>query len=505
MSSWCLRIRAPSMSRAIGALTLRFCLPNLLRDRPEHLDARVDPGGRQHRAGVVKHGDAPVRDGAVEPGQGEPMHADALRQRDLALGDLAPLVDEQEVGVVGDLGRGIEAAVEIAVPVDHVLLPFAVRRPSAALPVDRALEHVGRRDLVQGTVGRRRVGERLESLGGEEARNGVQVGDVAQVVRMPLREAGGVRERHLGDVDQPPLLRPCGAQHPADASGAQGRHVLCGFGDSGARSGLRCWAPSSFRGNMPMPSRPTAISILILALLMSPIVTTQAADLKAIAGGGIAGPLRELGPAFERASGHKIAFQFGTTPELIKLATGGEPFDLAVTPREVFADAGAKVRFVAGPVTEIARVGLGVAVRAGAPRPDIGTPDALKAALLKAQSIATIPASAAGAQILRLFDRFGIGEAMKARTKAVGAPAGIVEALVKGEAQLGVFLTNTFMASGVELVGPFPAEVQQEVFYIAAVAADARDANAAKAFLSFLTTGAAAAVIKAKGMEPAGL
>ena len=78
---------------------------------------------------------------------------------------------------------------------------------------------------------------------------------------------------------------------------------------------------------------------------MLPIATTQAADLKALAGGGIAGPLRELGPQFERASGHKIAFQFGTTPELIKLATGGEPFDLAVTPREVLADAGA-----AGPV-----------------------------------------------------------------------------------------------------------------------------------------------------------
>jgi molybdate transport system substrate-binding protein len=237
---------------------------------------------------------------------------------------------------------------------------------------------------------------------------------------------------------------------------------------------------------------------------VSPIATTQTADLKALAGGGIAGPLRELGPQFERASGHKIVFQFGTTPELIKLATGGEPFDLAVVPREVLADAGAQARFVSGPRTDIARVGLGVAVRAGAPRPDIGTPDALKAAFIKAQSIATIPASAAGAQILRLFDRLGIGEAMKAKTKAQGAPPQIVEAVANGEAELGVFLTNTLLATGIDLVGPFPAEVQQEVFYIAAVAANARDADAAKAFLAFLTTPAAAAVIKAKGMEPGG-
>ena len=255
---------------------------------------------------------------------------------------------------------------------------------------------------------------------------------------------------------------------------------------------------------MPMPWLIKAVSILGLALLVSPIATTQAADLKALAGGGIAGPLRELGPQFDRASSHKIAFQFGTTPELIKLAVSGEPFDLAVVPREVLADAGAKARFVAGPTTDIARVGLGVAVRAGAPRPDIGTPDALKATLLKAQSIATIPASAAGAQVLRVFDRLGIGDAMKAKTKAVGAPPQIVEAVAKGEAELGVFLTNTLIAPSVDLVGPFPAEVQQEVVYIAAVAANAKDADAAKAFLTFLTTGAAAAVIKAKGMEPAG-
>jgi molybdate transport system substrate-binding protein len=152
---------------------------------------------------------------------------------------------------------------------------------------------------------------------------------------------------------------------------------------------------------MPMPWLIKAVSILGLALLVSPIATTQAADLKALAGGGIAGPLRELGPQFERASSHKIAFQFGTTPELIKLAVSGEPFDLAVVPREVLADAGAKARFVAGPTTDIARVGLGVAVRAGAPRPDIGTPDALKATLLKAQAPRCCACSTASASAMR--------------------------------------------------------------------------------------------------------
>src|SRR5262249_24694044 len=109
---------------------------------------------------------------------------------------------KQEIRVLRDLRRGIEAAVEVAVPVDHVLLPRAVRCPSAALLVDRALEHVGGRDLVQRAEGGRRIDERLETLGGEEARNGLQVRDVAQVMRMPLRQAGRVGESHFGDVDQ---------------------------------------------------------------------------------------------------------------------------------------------------------------------------------------------------------------------------------------------------------------------------------------------------------------
>src|ERR1700704_6567271 len=247
----------------------------------------------------------------------------------------------------------------------------------------------------------------------------------------------------------------------------------------------------------------TLASMLALALTSLWMVGVQAAELTILAGGGITGPMRELGPRFERATGHKLTFFFGTTPELIKHSTSGNPFDAGVVPQEVFKDTGAQAKFVAGPTTEIARVGLGVAVRAGAAMPDISTPDALKQTLLKAQSIATLPASAAGAQVLRTFERLGIGEEVKAKIKAQTAPAQIVEAVAKGEAELGVFLTNVLTAPGLELVGPFPAELQQNIVYMAAVAADSRDAAAAKAFIDYLQTPDAAALIKAKGMEPA--
>lgn len=242
-------------------------------------------------------------------------------------------------------------------------------------------------------------------------------------------------------------------------------------------------------------------SILILTASLSMIGNVQAAEIQVLAGGAMTGPLKELGAKFESETGNKLVFRFGTTPELIKLVTTGGPFDLAIVPREVFNDASAKALVVAGPSIDIARVGLGVAVRSGAPRPDISTPEKLKETLLKAQSIATIPASAAGAQVLGLFERLGISEAMKAKTKAQPAPAQIVQAVAKGEAELGVFLLNVLTAPGLDVVGPVPAELQQEVVFTAAVAAGTKEAGASKAFITFLATPAAATVIKAKGMK----
>ena len=252
---------------------------------------------------------------------------------------------------------------------------------------------------------------------------------------------------------------------------------------------------------MKKPLLAAAASIFGLVLVMSPISDLHAAELKVLAGGSMTGPLNELGPQFERATGHKLTIHFDSTPNLIKLATSA-PFDLGVVPVDVFKNAEAKARFAPGPTLDIARVGYGVAVRAGAPKPDVSTPDALKKTLLDAQSIAFLPASAAGAYVSSVFERLGIGEAMKAKTKPQTATGDIAKAVAKGDAELGVFLINVLMAPGVELAGPFPAELQNDLVFTSAVAADTKEAEAAKAFIAYLKTPAAVAVIKAKGMEP---
>jgi molybdate transport system substrate-binding protein len=242
--------------------------------------------------------------------------------------------------------------------------------------------------------------------------------------------------------------------------------------------------------------------LLSTAFIMTSVASLQAAELKVIAGGSMTASMNALAAPFEKATGHKLSIHFDSTPNIIARVNSGTPFDVVVVPVDVFKDAAAKARFAPGPTVDIARVGYGVIVRAGAPKPDISTSDAFKKALLAAPSIAFLPASAAGAYVTKVFERLGIAEEMKAKTKVQTAPAQIAPAVAKGEAELGVFLMNVLVAPGVELVGPFPGDLQQELVFTSAVAADTKEADAAKALIDYLRTQEATAIIKAAGMTP---
>jgi molybdate transport system substrate-binding protein len=245
-----------------------------------------------------------------------------------------------------------------------------------------------------------------------------------------------------------------------------------------------------------------AASLLVIAMALAPLASASAAELKMLAGGSMTASIKELGPRFEKATGNKLDVRFGATPDLIKIAASGDAFDLALVPVDVMKNDAARARFSADEPVGIARVGFGVAVKAGARKPDIGTPEAFKRAMLNAKSIALLPSSAAGAYVLKVFDRLGIAEAMKAKTKVQASPAAIPQAVASGEAELGVFLTNVMIAPGVELAGPFPGDLQQDLVFVGAIAADSSNATAAKALLDFLKSPEAAAVFKANGVTP---
>jgi molybdate transport system substrate-binding protein len=225
------------------------------------------------------------------------------------------------------------------------------------------------------------------------------------------------------------------------------------------------------------------------------------ADLQVIAGGGIALPLNEIAAQFEKASGHKVVIRYGTAPELVDMAMT-TPFDFAVTPREVFQNEGAAARLAPGPTVDIARVGLGVAVHAGAAKPDVSTPEALRQALLEARTVASIPASAAGAQVMRLFERLGVANEVKTKLQAAANPVKLVEIMAGGQADIGIFIINVLTASGLAVVGPVPAEFDYVLTYTGGIARDAIQAEIARAFLDYLKSPPAKAVLKARGLTP---
>src|SRR6195256_2879101 len=153
-----------------------------------------------------------------------------------------------------------------------------------------------------------------------------------------------------------------------------------------------------------------AIATAVCVLGVTPMV--EAAELNVIAGGSMTASLNQIAPEFEKATGHKLSIHFDSTPNIIARVNAATPFDVVVVPVDVFKDGSAKAHFAPGPTIDIARVGYGVAVRAGAPRPDVSTADALKKTLMNAQSIAFVPSSAAGDYVIKVFERLGIAEEM---------------------------------------------------------------------------------------------
>jgi molybdate transport system substrate-binding protein len=229
----------------------------------------------------------------------------------------------------------------------------------------------------------------------------------------------------------------------------------------------------------------------------------NAAEIKVLVSNALKTTMEELAPQFEKATQDKLAITFGAAAELKTEIEKGAPIDVAILTAEVTDALVKEGKLTAAGRADIARSGAGVAARKGAPKIDIGTPEAFKHALLEAKSIAYVAQGATAPYILGLFDRLGIAEEVKPKLKPQPTSNPAAKAVANGEAELGITQISEILPyAGAELIGPIPAEIQLYTVYPAAVAAGTKEGAAAAALIKFMTSPAAIAVLKAKGLSP---
>jgi molybdate transport system substrate-binding protein len=247
-----------------------------------------------------------------------------------------------------------------------------------------------------------------------------------------------------------------------------------------------------------------AMTIAGALFLFAKGATAQAPTVRILASNGVQGALNDMTPQCERAIGHSLAVEFGTTATLKPRIEGGEAFDLTVLTSDAIEALIKERKVAADSRANVAQVGIGVGIRAGAPKPDISTPEALKKTLLNAKSITYAQAGASRPTIDKMLDRMGIADALKSKTLLLPGAEETSAAVSSGKAELLVTLISEIVsAKGMELAGPLPKEFQTYITFAAGVSPNAKNTEAAKAAVKFLTGSKAAAAYRAKGMNPA--
>jgi molybdate transport system substrate-binding protein len=251
-----------------------------------------------------------------------------------------------------------------------------------------------------------------------------------------------------------------------------------------------------------MQSKPIIAAAFAGAGLLILGATADAADIKVMASAAIKEAYLELVPQFEKSTEHKVSTTWAGTVDMTKRLNAGEVFDLIIMAGPSIDEFIKQGKLVAGSRVDLAKSGVGVAVRAGAPKPDISSADAVKRAMLAAKSIA-YSTGPSGVYIAALFQRMGIADQIKDKVK-IGAPGVPIGGIIaRGEAEIGFQQVSELLpVAGIDYIGPLPPDIQQITVFASGIHTGATQADAAKALVKFLTSPQAAPVIKKKGMEP---
>jgi len=236
--------------------------------------------------------------------------------------------------------------------------------------------------------------------------------------------------------------------------------------------------------------------------LLATLSTAQASELRVLSGNGAKAAVRELCRQFEQTTGNRVDIHFEVNADLKYKIESGEVFDVAVLNPPVIDALTNEGKLVSGSRADIGRAGLGVAVKAGAAKPDISSVEAFKHALLAAKAVAFPGKGASGVYFVSLLDRMGIKDQMRGKLKPMAAED-TVEVVARGDADMVVVVaTRISDVAGVDFVGPIPAELQTHIGFAAALSSSAKQPEAGKALIRFISAPSAAATLKAKGVDP---
>jgi molybdate transport system substrate-binding protein len=247
------------------------------------------------------------------------------------------------------------------------------------------------------------------------------------------------------------------------------------------------------------------LAIAVSAALIAATSPAPAAEIDALITTAMKAAIDELVPPFERANGHTVRVSYGPSGGLARRLIAGEPADVIVMDGGALDELIQQGKVLPGR-TDVARTGIGIAVRKGAAKPDVSSPEALKRALLAAKSIGhTAPAGGGitAAHVIKLFEKLGIAAEVTPKVKlAAGGPNGRVSVLVSsGEAEIGLQQVSELMSNPeVEVIGMLPPDLQQITTYSAGITAGAKQPEAAKAFIRHLAAPEAMAIYKTKGL-----
>jgi molybdate transport system substrate-binding protein len=247
-----------------------------------------------------------------------------------------------------------------------------------------------------------------------------------------------------------------------------------------------------------------AMMLMVAAILSAQ--PSDAADLKVISAGAVRGLIAQIIDDYSGRTGQKFDFTIGTTGQLRTIIASGQPADLIICSALLMAELEKVGKFLPGTRTDLGRVGIGVAVRDGAAVPDVGTPEAFRAALVAARSIAfTNPAEGgtSGIYFAGLAERLGIGDAVKAKSVLTKGGREAAIEVAQGRAELAiVFISEAVAVKGVRLAGPLPPPLQDYSVYAAAIPASSTDPAAARTFVAALASSEMAERWRRNGFEP---